>query len=211
MGASKRLAEMILQGLADLKPVTNFSIVRFGNVLDSSGSVVPKFRAQIRSGGPVTVTHPEVTRFFMTIPEAAQLVIQASAMSDSGDIFVLNMGRPIYIRDLARRMIELSGLTVKSKENPQGDIEVKFTGLRPGEKLFEEPLTDDSPRQTLHPRIFRTRERFISWSELTNQLVALEIALKNNDIASLRKQIEEIVPGYTPQGGIIDSLLASPE
>lgn len=205
MGASKRLAEMILQGLAELRPVTNFSIVRFGNVLDSSGSVVPKFRQQIRSGGPVTVTHPEVTRFFMTIPEAAQLVIQAGAMADGGDVFVLNMGDTMYILDLARRMIELSGLTVKDKDNLEGDIEIQFTGLRPGEKLYEEPLTADNPGQTIHPRIFRAREDFVPWAELTPQLAPLEIAIKNNDVASIRRIMEKIVPGYAPQGGIVDA------
>ena len=211
MGASKRLAEMILQGLAELRPVTNFSIVRFGNVLDSSGSVVPKFRQQIRSGGPVTVTHPEVTRFFMTIPEAAQLVIQAGAMADRGDVFVLNMGNPIYILDLARRMIELSGLTVRDKDNLEGDIEIQFTGLRSGEKLYEEPLTADNPGLTLHPRIFRAREDFVPWAELTRQLAPLEIAIKNNDVASIRCQMAKIVPGYAPQGGIVDALLANLE
>jgi FlaA1/EpsC-like NDP-sugar epimerase len=211
MGASKRLAEMILQGLAELEPLTNFSIVRFGNVLDSSGSVVPKFRQQIRSGGPVTVTHPEVTRFFMTIPEAAQLVIQAGAMADGGDVFVLNMGNPIYILDLARRMIELSGLTVRDKDNLEGDIEIQFTGLRSGEKLYEEPLTADNPGQTLHPRIFRAREDFVPWAELTRQIAPLEIAIKNNDVASIRRKMERIVPGYAPQGGIVDALLANSE
>jgi FlaA1/EpsC-like NDP-sugar epimerase len=211
MGASKRLAEMILQGLTEFRPVTNFSIVRFGNVLDSSGSVVPKFRQQIRSGGPVTVTHPEVTRFFMTIPEAAQLVIQAGAMADGGDVFVLNMGDPIYILDLARRMVELSGLTVRDKDNLEGDIEIQFTGLRPGEKLYEEPLTADNPGQTIHPRIFRAREDFVPWAELTQKLASLEIAIKNNDVASIRRQMEKIVPGYAPQGGIVDALLANLE
>jgi FlaA1/EpsC-like NDP-sugar epimerase len=211
MGASKRLAEMILQGLAELRPVTNFSIVRFGNVLDSSGSVVPKFRQQIGSGGPVTVTHPEVTRFFMTIQEAAQLVIQAGAMADGGDVFVLNMGNPIYILDLARRMIELSGLTVRDKDNRKGDIEIQFTGLRPGEKLYEEPLTADNPVQTIHPRIFRAREGFVPWAELTGHLAPLETAIRNNDVISIRRRMEEIVPGYAPSGGMVDSLLANSE
>ncbi len=211
MGASKRLAEMILQGLAELRPVTTFSIVRFGNVLDSSGSVVPKFRQQIRSGGPVTVTHPEVTRFFMTIPEAAQLVIQAGAMADGGDVFVLNMGNPIYILDLARRMVELSGLTVRDKDNLEGDIEIQFTGLRPGEKLYEEPLTVDNPGQTIHPRIFRAREGFVPWAELTGQLAPLEVAIRNNDVTSIRRRMEEIVQGYAPQGKMVDSLLANSE
>jgi FlaA1/EpsC-like NDP-sugar epimerase len=208
MGASKRLAEMILQALAEVGPVTNFSIVRFGNVLDSSGSVVPKFREQIRSGGPLTVTHTEVTRFFMTIPEAAQLVIQAGAMADGGDVFVLNMGRPIYILDLARRMIELSGLSVRDEANLKGDIEIQITGLRPGEKLYEEPLTIDNPDQTLHPRIFRAREGFMPWIELTKKLEELEMALTANDVTAIRDQLKQLVTGYAPEGKIVDWLSA---
>ena len=206
MGASKRLAEMILQALAEVGPVTNFSIVRFGNVLDSSGSVVPKFREQIRSGGPLTVTHTEVTRFFMTIPEAAQLVIQAGAMADGGDVFVLNMGQPIYILDLARRMIELSGLSVRDEANLKGDIEIQITGLRPGEKLYEEPLTIDNPDQTLHPRIFRARESFVPWIELTKKLEELEMALTANDVTAIRDQLKQLVTGYAPEGKIVDWL-----
>jgi FlaA1/EpsC-like NDP-sugar epimerase len=208
MGASKRLAEMILQALAEVGPVTNFSIVRFGNVLDSSGSVVPKFREQIRSGGPLTVTHTEVTRFFMTIPEAAQLVIQAGAMADGGDVFVLNMGQPIYILDLARRMIELSGLSVRDEANLKGDIEIQITGLRPGEKLYEEPLTIDNPDQTLHPRIFRAREGFMPWIELTKKLEELEMALTANDVTAIRDQLKQLVTGYAPEGKIVDWLSA---
>src|SRR5690606_24165234 len=136
MGASKRLAEMVLQALAAMSTDTRFSMVRFGNVLGSSGSVVPRFRQQIRDGGPVTLTHPEITRYFMTIPEASQLVIQAGAMARGGDVFVLDMGQPVRIIDLARRMIELSGLTVQDQDNPEGDIAVEITGLRPGEKLY---------------------------------------------------------------------------
>jgi FlaA1/EpsC-like NDP-sugar epimerase len=163
MGASKRLAEMVLQALAAEQPNarTRLSMVRFGNVLGSSGSVVPKFRQQIRDGGPVTVTDPDVTRYFMTIPEAAQLVIQAGAMARSGDVYVLDMGEPVRILDLAHRMIELSGLTVKNASNPDGDIEIEISGLRPGEKLYEELLIGDNPSQTSHPRIMRATEEFL--------------------------------------------------
>ena len=157
MGASKRLAEMALQALAASTSGTKFSMVRFGNVLASSGSVVPKFRQQIRNGGPITLTHPEITRYFMIIPEAAQLVIQAGAMAKGGDVFILDMGQPIKILDLARRMIELSGLTVKDAQNPDGDIEIEISGLRPGEKLYEELLIGENPQHTSHPRILRAR------------------------------------------------------
>jgi FlaA1/EpsC-like NDP-sugar epimerase len=179
MGASKRLAEMILQALAaDAKNVaTKFSMVRFGNVLDSSGSVVPKFRQQIRDGGSITLTHPEVTRYFMTIPEAAQLVIQAGAMAEGGDVFLLDMGQPVKIMDLARRMIELSGLAVRDEQNPDGDIEIEITGLRPGEKLYEELLIGNNPKFTLHPQIMRATEVFIPWREFEGKLKSLEISL----------------------------------
>jgi FlaA1/EpsC-like NDP-sugar epimerase len=160
MGASKRLAEMILQGKAQSQKTTKISIVRFGNVLGSSGSVVPRFRRQIESGGPITLTHPEVTRFFMTIPEATQLVMHAGAMGGNGEVFLLNMGEPVKIFELAKRMIELSGLKLKSGKN-QGDIEIKITGLRPGEKLFEELLIDDQPLSTDHPDIFMGKEKFL--------------------------------------------------
>ncbi|MFM7801259.1 MAG: UDP-N-acetylglucosamine 4,6-dehydratase family protein, partial [Limnohabitans sp.] len=160
MGASKRLAEMVLQAMAGNTHSTRFSMVRFGNVLGYSGSVVPRFRQQIRDGGPVSLTHPEITRYFMTIPEAAQLVIQAGAMAKGGDVFVLDMGEPVRIMDLARRMIELSGLRVKDEKYPDGDIEIEISGLRPGEKLYEELLIGDNPKPTSHSRIMKAHEEF---------------------------------------------------
>lgn len=165
MGASKRLAEMALQAIAATNPGTKFSMVRFGNVLGSSGSVVPKFRQQIRDGGPITLTHPKITRYFMTISEASQLVIQAGAMAKGGDVFVLAMGQSVKIMSLALQMIELSGLTVKDEQNPDGDIEIEITGLRPGEKLYEELLIGDNPKPTVHPRIMNAHEEFIPWAE----------------------------------------------
>ena len=204
MGASKRLAEMALQALAATKPGTKFSMVRFGNVLGSSGSVVPKFRQQIRDGGPITLTHPEITRYFMTIPEAAQLVIQAGAMAKGGDVFVLDMGQSVKIIDLARRMIELSGLTVKDEQNPDGDIEIEITGLRPGEKLYEELLIGDNPKPTSHSRIMKAHEEFIPWVELEGRLRSLEMALNVNDVGVIRLMMEKLVTGYTPSDEIVD-------
>jgi FlaA1/EpsC-like NDP-sugar epimerase len=204
MGASKRLAEMALQALAATTPATKFSIVRFGNVLGSSGSVVPKFRQQIRDGGPITLTHPEITRYFMTIPEASQLVIQAGAMAKGGDVFVLDMGQSVKIMDLARRMIELSGLSVKDEQNPDGDIEIKITGLRPGEKLYEELLIGDNPKPTSHSQIMKAHEEFIPWSELEEKLKALEMALNVNDVGIIRLMMEKLVTGYTPSDEIVD-------
>jgi FlaA1/EpsC-like NDP-sugar epimerase len=204
MGASKRLAEMALQALANISPSTRFSMVRFGNVLGSSGSVVPKFRQQIRDGGPITLTHPDVTRYFMTIPEAAQLVIQAGAMAKGGDVFVLDMGQSVKIIDLAYRMIELSGLTVKDEQNPNGDIEIQITGLRPGEKLYEELLIGENPKPTLHPRIMKAHEEFIPWAELEALLNALEMALNVNDVGVIRLMMQELVTGYVPSGEIVD-------
>jgi FlaA1/EpsC-like NDP-sugar epimerase len=204
MGASKRLAEMVLQALAATSPGTKFSMVRFGNVLGSSGSVVPKFRQQIRDGGPITLTHPEITRYFMTIPEASQLVIQAGAMAKGGDVFVLDMGQSVKIMDLARRMIELSGLTVKDEQNPDGDIEIEITGLRPGEKLYEELLIGDNPKPTSHSRIMKAHEEFIPWTELEAKLNALEMALNVNDVGVIRLMMEKLVTGYTPSDEIVD-------
>lgn len=204
MGASKRLAEMVLQALADRASGTKFTMVRFGNVLGSSGSVVPKFRQQIRDGGPITLTHLEVTRYFMTIPEAAQLVIQAGAMARGGDVFVLNMGQPVKIFDLARRMIELSGLTVRDEENPDGDIEITVTGLRPGEKLYEELLIGDNPTPTSHSRIMRAKDDFLAWNELEERLASLEFAININDVGVIRQIIQSLVSEYVPDAPIVD-------
>ncbi len=204
MGASKRLAEQALQALAQQNTRTKFSMVRFGNVLGSSGSVVPKFRQQIRDGGPISLTHPEITRFFMTIPEAAQLVIQAGAMAKGGDVFVLDMGEPVRIADLARRMVELSGLTIKDELNPDGDIEIQVTGLRPGEKLFEELLIGDNPEKTSHARIMRAQETFLNWGQLEGKLASLDWALQVNDVNVIRSMMLELVPGYQPTSHIVD-------
>jgi FlaA1/EpsC-like NDP-sugar epimerase len=199
MGASKRLAEMALQALAATSPKTRFSMVRFGNVLGSSGSVVPKFRRQIRDGGPITLTHPDITRYFMTIPEAAQLVIQAGAMAKGGDVFVLDMGDPVRIMDLATRMIELSGLCVKDEHNPDGDIEIEITGLRPGEKLFEELLIGNNPRPTSHPRIMKAHEEFLAWPVLLDKLEQLETVLERRDVEGTKDLLIELVSGFAPQ------------
>ncbi len=204
MGASKRLAEMVLQALAATALGTKFSMVRFGNVLGSSGSVVPKFRQQIRDGGPITLTHPEITRYFMTIPEASQLVIQAGAMAKGGDVFVLDMGQSVKIIDLARRMIELSGLTVKDEQNPDGDIAIEITGLRPGEKLYEELLIGDNPKPTSHSRIMKAHEEFIPWIDLEADLNALKLALNVNDVGLIRLIMTKLVTGYTPSDDIVD-------
>ena len=204
MGASKRLAELVLQALATQSSSTRFSMVRFGNVLGSSGSVVPRFRQQIRNGGPVTLTHPDITRYFMTIPEAAQLVIQAGAMAKGGDVFVLDMGQPVKIMDLACRIIELSGLQVKNAQNPDGDIDIEITGLRPGEKLYEELLIGDNPRPTSHPRIMKAHEEHIGWAELEQKLRSLEMVLNINDVAVIRLMMQQLVPGYTPDDEIVD-------
>jgi FlaA1/EpsC-like NDP-sugar epimerase len=204
MGASKRLAEMTLQALAAMTPGTKFSMVRFGNVLGSSGSVVPKFRQQIRDGGPITLTHPDITRYFMTIPEASQLVVQAGAMAKGGDVFVLDMGQSVKIMDLARRMIELSGLSVKDEQNPDGDIAIEITGLRPGEKLYEELLIGDNHKPTSHSRIMKAHEEFIPWSELEDKLKALKMALNVNDVGVIRLMMERLVTGYTPSDEIVD-------
>lgn len=204
MGASKRLAEMVLQALAIVKPDTRFSMVRFGNVLGSSGSVVPKFRQQIQEGGPITLTDPEVTRFFMTIPEAAQLVIQAGAMAKGGDVFILDMGEPVKIMDLALRMIELSGLTLRDKEHPDGDIEIKTTGLRPGEKLYEELLIGNNPKPTSHQRIMTAHEGFMYLDELEPKLHSLHGALNTNDVKAIRLILMNLVEGYAPSSDIVD-------
>ena len=206
MGATKRFAELILQGLAQQGGPTRFCMVRFGNVLASSGSVVPVFREQIRHGGPVTVTHPEVTRYFMTIPEAAQLVLQASALGQGGDVFVLDMGEPVRILDLARQMIRLSGLDVKEGEEGEGDVEIRITGLRPGEKLYEELLIGERDEPTEHPRIRRASEESLPWNVVQGFLERLQAASKGCDCEQVRAVLEEAVRGYVPEGGIVDRL-----
>lgn len=200
MGASKRLAEMVLQALAArgmANAATRFVMVRFGNVLDSSGSVVPLFRQQLAAGGPLTVTHTEVTRYFMTIPEAAQLVLQAGAMATGGEVFVLDMGQPVRILDLAQRMVTLSGLRVRDADHPDGDIEIAITGLRPGEKLYEELLTGDNPQPTAHPRIMQAREGFVAWDALNPELHRLAAALQANDVAMVLEILQRLVPEAT--------------
>lgn len=204
MGATKRFAELILQALHDEHPSVRFSMVRFGNVLASSGSVVPLFREQIRKGGPVTVTHREIIRYFMTIPEAAQLVIQAGAMAKGGDVFVLDMGQPVKIRDLARRMINLMGLTVRDESNPDGDIAIKYTGLRPAEKLFEELLIGTDVSGTSHPRIMRANEFYLPWDELLPLLEELRVAATHLDRHQAREVLKRAVGGYEPLNGIDD-------
>jgi FlaA1/EpsC-like NDP-sugar epimerase len=201
MGASKRLAEMILQALAETTNQTRFSMVRFGNVLNSSGSVVPRFHQQIESGGPITLTDKRVTRYFMTIPEAAQLVIQAGSLATGRDVFLLDMGKPVKILDLARRMIELSGLDVKDDNNPEGDIEINEIGLRPGEKLYEELLIDGSPEPTSHPRIFKSHEGFMPWSDLEIQIEKMNLLLAAGDVSAALYTLRELVPGYVPSKG----------
>lgn len=206
MGASKRLAEMVLQGLAQAAAYgqTRFSMVRFGNVLGSSGSVVPKFRQQVKDGGPITLTHADITRYFMTIPEAAQLVIQAGAMATGGDVFVLDMGQPVRIVDLARRVVELSGLTVKDSDNPSGDIEIVVTGLRPGEKLYEELLIGENPEPTQHPRIMKAHEECCDWKDLATELCALEEALGKNNVPHVRSILQRLVSGYQTSAEVVD-------
>ena len=218
MGSTKRLAEMVLQALSrELAPVlfrgssnvshvnkTRFTMVRFGNVLGSSGSVIPLFHKQIKTGGPLTVTHPNITRYFMTIPEAAQLVIQAGSMGQGGDVFVLDMGAPVKIVELAERMINLSGLSVRSERNPQGDIAIEFTGLRPGEKLYEELLIGDNVVPTSHPMIMSAHEDFVPWDSLKDKLESLLEAVAHDDYLRVRQVLTDLVAGYTPEGDIVD-------
>jgi FlaA1/EpsC-like NDP-sugar epimerase len=206
MGATKRLAEMVLQAMAALYSGgrTSFSMVRFGNVLGSSGSVVPLFREQIKNGGPITLTHADITRYFMTIPEAAQLVIQAGAMGTGGDVFVLDMGQPVRIYDLACRMVELSGMSLRTDANPEGDIAITVTGLRPGEKLYEELLIGDDPKPTQHLRIMKAHEDFISWDLLQEKLDTLKAAINVNDVPDIRHLLQDLVHGYQPTGAVVD-------
>ena len=214
MGATKRMAELVLQALADspslqfhlpdgtrspeVQNTTMFSMVRFGNVLGSSGSVVPLFRKQLLNGGPLTVTHTDVTRYFMTIPEAAQLVLQAGAMAHGGDVFVLDMGQPVKILDLAKRMAQLSGFTLRDEDHPNGDIDIKVTGLRPGEKLYEELLIGNNPAATAHERILKAREDFVPWTLLAPTLVTLRHAATQNDAAAIKQVLVQLVQGYVP-------------
>ncbi|AMO56418.1 polysaccharide biosynthesis protein [Endozoicomonas montiporae] len=225
MGASKRLAEMVLQALSNerlltfyhaekfglgdhdlISSKTNFSMVRFGNVLGSSGSVIPVFREQIRTGGPITVTHPDINRFFMTIPEAAQLVIQAGAMSKGGDVFVLEMGEPVKIVDLAKRMVSLSGLTIRDESNPEGDIRIMYTGLRPGEKLYEELLIGDNVTETQHPLICRAEEEMIAWADLRQVLDKINQTLEEHRYKTTSELLLRYVNGYAPSDKVVDWL-----
>jgi len=217
MGSTKRVAELILQALSrEPAPClfgasgvhhvnkTRFTMVRFGNVLGSSGSVIPRFYAQIRAGGPVTVTHPKITRYFMTIPEAAQLVIQAGSMGQGGDVFVLDMGQPVKIAELAEKLIHLSGLSVRSEKCPHGDIAIDYTGLRPGEKLYEELLIGDNVSATEHPMIMRANEEHLDWDVLKDRLAKLLKAVDNDDYPQVRQLLREVVSGYVPEGEIVD-------
>ena len=209
MGASKRFAELVLQGLSenkDLNPSTRFTMVRFGNVLGSSGSVVPLFRDQIASGGPISVTDEKIIRYFMTIPEAAELVIQAGAMGEGGDVFVLDMGAPVKILDLAKRMIHLSGLEVKDESHPEGEVEISYTGLRPGEKLYEELLIGDNVSDTVHCRIMRAEEYVVPWGLLSKQLDHLEMALEEDNFEGVREILTTSVSGFVPQCEVSDLL-----
>jgi FlaA1/EpsC-like NDP-sugar epimerase len=201
MGASKRMAELVLQAFADQSAQsgrggTCFAMVRFGNVLGSSGSVVPLFRRQLAAGGPLTVTHADVTRYFMTIPEAAQLVLQAGAMATGGEVFVLDMGEPVKIMDLAKRMVELSGLTLRDADHPSGDMEIAITGLRPGEKLYEELLIGGNPTPTAHPRIMKAHEDYLAWPALQAQLRTLRSAADSSDVATIKAVLQACVDGY---------------
>lgn len=211
MGATKRLAEMVLQALAETQqiqntstPPTTFCMVRFGNVLGSSGSVVPLFRKQIRNGGPITLTHADITRYFMTIPEAAQLVIQAGALGHGGDVFVLDMGQPVRIIDLAYRMVELSGLTIRDEQHPDGDIALAITGLRPGEKLYEELLIGDNPQPTQHPRIMKAHEHFLPLPQLEEKLDGIHHAMYKGNISALCSLLQQTVNEYQPSGNVVD-------
>jgi FlaA1/EpsC-like NDP-sugar epimerase len=218
MGSTKRLAEMVLQALSrESAPKllhdnevlcqpnhTRFTMVRFGNVLGSSGSVIPLFHEQIRRGGPVTVTHPNITRYFMTIPEAAQLVIQAGAMGQGGDVFVLDMGEPVKIAMLAEKMIHLSGLSVRDEQNPHGDIPIEYTGLRPGEKLYEELLIGENVQPTEHPMVMRANEEHLSWDSLKCALNQLLAAVDADDYLRVRQLLRETVSGYSPVGDVVD-------
>ncbi|PMR71857.1 polysaccharide biosynthesis protein [Halomonas heilongjiangensis] len=204
MGTTKRLAELICQALSMEQSTTRFCMVRFGNVLGSSGSVIPLFRSQIARGGPITVTHRAITRYFMTIPEAAMLVLQAGAMGKGGDVFVLDMGSPVEIAELARRMVYLSGLEVKDDSHPGGDIEIQYTGLRPGEKLYEELLVGTDVTPTRHPRILSARETCWKWMQLDALLIQLQLSVERGDIEQIRQLLLDSPTSYQPQGPIVD-------
>jgi FlaA1/EpsC-like NDP-sugar epimerase len=204
MGATKRLSELILQACHEQHSDTCLSMVRFGNVLESSGSVVPLFKEQIRNGGPVTVTHRDIIRYFMTIPEAAQLVIQAGAMARGGDVFVLDMGEPVKIDDLAHRMISLMGLTVRDESNPDGDVEIVYTGLRPAEKLYEELLIGTNVSGTEHPRILRADESALDYATVVEIIDALQSATDGRDHVKARELLMRAVGEYTPENDIDD-------
>jgi FlaA1/EpsC-like NDP-sugar epimerase len=206
MGATKRVAELVLQALSSNQSITQFAIVRFGNVLGSSGSVIPLFKQQIKDGGPVTVTDKNIIRYFMSISEAVELVVQAGAMTTGGDVFVLDMGKLVKIDDLARKMVHLSGLEIKDEAHPDGDIEIRYTGLRPGEKLYEELLINDNVAQTKHPLIMRAEESFLPWDELKEIINSLRLAVDECDQKEIRKSLIRAVPDFSPQCDIVDPL-----
>ena len=204
MGATKRFSEQILQGLAEMQNETQFTIVRFGNVLGSSGSVIPLFKRQIKQGGPITVTSKEMTRYFMLISEAVELLIQAGAMSKSGEVFVLDMGEPVKIYELAKKMINLSGLKLKNEENKDGDIEIIYSGKRPGEKLFEELLIGENVMPTKHSMIMKANESFMNFSEIKAILSDLDDAVSRNEYESIRSLLIKAVPEFNPEYGLDD-------
>jgi FlaA1/EpsC-like NDP-sugar epimerase len=207
MGATKRLAEICVQSIHnDQNKQSKFAIVRFGNVLESSGSVIPKFKKQIKKGGPVTLTHPDVTRYFMTITEASQLVIQAGAMAEKCEVYVLDMGESIKIKDLIYKMIKLSGLSIKDEENLDGDIEIKITGLRPGEKLYEELLLGDNPQKTFHEKIQKAQDPFISFSKLKIDLDSLSKLIEDNKTTEVKKMLNKLIPSYQSSSKIVDHI-----
>jgi FlaA1/EpsC-like NDP-sugar epimerase len=206
MGTTKRLSEMILQALSVEQGITKFTMVRFGNVIGSSGSVIPLFKQQIKDGGPVTVTDANILRYFMTIPEAVELVIQAGAMGKGGDVFVLDMGEPVRISDLAEKMIHLCGLQVKNESNPSGDIEIEYTGLRPGEKLYEELIIGDNVSGTNNPMIMRAQEDMLEWSKLRLILNELQLGIEKCDQKKVRELLIKAVPDFKPQCDIKDIL-----
>ena len=204
MGASKRFAELCLQVYKDKNPLINFSIVRFGNVLASSGSVIPKFKQQIMEGGPVTLTHNEVTRYFMTVPEAAQLVIQAGALGKNSEVFVLEMGKIIKIRDMIIKMINLAGQKLKDENNLDGDIVIKVIGLRPGEKLYEELLIGDNPQKTIHPKIRKIQEPSISFDQFERSINELTIQLDNQNSKEVKKILDRVIRFYNSNSKLVD-------